>query len=92
MFLKVRMVESSLMLKGDPLTPNIDKKIHMAIWFFRRRALTMKIGKNGLLEFGIYIFSSHEKRNLSKTTSTVSFEVDTTNEIIAIKIYSVEPL
>ena len=38
------MVESSLLFKDEPLTPNIDKV--MPVWTFRRRAQNMNIGKN----------------------------------------------
>ena len=37
------MVESCLLSKDEPLTPDIDGVI--ALWIFRRRAQNMKIGK-----------------------------------------------
>ena len=48
------MVESSLLSKDEPLTPNIDKV--MGVSKFTRRAQNTTSAKIGLLDLGFYFF------------------------------------
>ena len=48
------MIESFLLSKDEPLTPNIDEV--MAVWIFRRRAQNTKIGKKWTSQFCFLIF------------------------------------
>ena len=57
------MVESSLLWRDEPLTPNIDKV--MTVWTFRRRAQNAKIGKIwqkvNFSDLVVSFFSRHSK-------------------------------
>ena len=60
------MIESSLLPKDEPLSPNIDKVVR--VWIFRRRAQNTKIGKK--MDFSILVFIfcwKWEGGNLFKT-------------------------
>ena len=84
------MVESSLLSKDEPLTPNIDKV--MGVWILDgglKTQTSAKIGENWTSKFHAWsLFSANERAFLVKPSQPNGLEADAIGKTILIKIRS----